>query len=129
MRISEGGKITPRGAPQQKSKGAKNQSCKDEGSNRIWQELAPRLIHPTKIELIEALSWIGEPLTVTDFFALLAPAESSIDYLRYHLKQLDSAEVVVEVPDQSLSNPDERRYWFSTPPGAEDSSERAGVAG
>lgn len=88
--------------------------CLDAGARqKLWQELVPRLIHPTKLELIEALSWIGEPLSVAELFAVLAPPESPIDYVRYHLKGLCHAGVVIEVPALTTRHPEELRYSFN----------------
>jgi DNA-binding transcriptional ArsR family regulator len=32
----------------------------------LWAELAPRLLHPIQVQIIEALRWIGLPLTAAD---------------------------------------------------------------
>jgi hypothetical protein len=109
VRITAQDKIIPRGGTTPKSTKEQSQAQDDED---IWQTLVPQLVHPTKIELVEALSWIGEPLSVSEFYAVLSPSKVPIDYVRYHLKGLHDAEVVMEAPKATLTGPDEQRYIF-----------------
>jgi hypothetical protein len=112
MRISEAGKVTPHPGSTPKPTVSEGRSD-GEDLDRIWQELAPRLIHPTQIKLIESLRWIGTPLSVSEFYAVLEPSETSVDYVRYHLNALCRAGVFIEVPNRTTLYSEERRYSFN----------------
>jgi hypothetical protein len=88
----------------------------------IWTSLVPRLIHPTKLGIIEAVRVVGQPLTVTDLLELLGLEEgSSWDRVNYHVKSLvgygvlEVAEVIVGVREEPC-------FDFPPPPEAEPPS-------
>ena len=38
----------------------------DEPYRFDWSGLVPKVVHPTKVEIVEALAWIGRPLSARD---------------------------------------------------------------
>jgi hypothetical protein len=52
-----------------------------------WAMLDPRLIHPTKVLIVEAMLWIGRPLSAAELEEIFdgALGASTIDY---HLRSL-----------------------------------------
>lgn len=52
-----------------------------------WEALVPRLVHPVKVEIIEAMSWIGLPLSATDLDRVLR-GQIGVSLLSYHLRKL-----------------------------------------
>jgi DNA-binding transcriptional ArsR family regulator len=52
-----------------------------------WETLVPRLVHPVKVEIIEAMAWIGLPLSATDLDRILR-GEIGVSLLSYHLRKL-----------------------------------------
>jgi len=52
-----------------------------------WEALVPRLVHPVKVEIIEAMSWIGLPLSATDLDRILR-GRVGVSLLSYHLRKL-----------------------------------------
>jgi len=52
-----------------------------------WAALVPLLVHPVKVEIIEAMNWIGLPLSATDLDRILC-GEIGVSLLSYHLRKL-----------------------------------------
>lgn len=52
-----------------------------------WEALVPLLVHPVKVEIIEAMSWIGLPLSATDLDRILR-GQIGVSLLSYHLRKL-----------------------------------------
>ncbi len=52
-----------------------------------WETLVPLLVHPVKVEIIEALAWIGVPLSATDLDRILR-GQIGVSLLSYHLRKL-----------------------------------------
>jgi len=52
-----------------------------------WEALVSLLIHPVKVEIIEAMTWIGIPLSATDLDRVLR-GRIGVSLLSYHLRKL-----------------------------------------
>ena len=52
-----------------------------------WEALVPLLVHPVKVEIIEAMSWVGLPLSATDLDRILR-GQIGVSLLSYHLRKL-----------------------------------------
>jgi len=52
-----------------------------------WEALVPLLVHPVKVEIIEAMTWIGLPLSATDLDRILH-GHVGVSLLSYHLRKL-----------------------------------------
>jgi DNA-binding transcriptional ArsR family regulator len=52
-----------------------------------WETLVPLLVHPVKVEIIEALAWVGLPLSATDLDRILR-GKIGVSLLSYHLRKL-----------------------------------------
>lgn len=78
-----------------------------------WHVLLSHFIHPLVVASIEAMQWVGEPLSSPDLVKLLGDGSSSAT-LSYHLNRL--AEVgILEVttrPSERVGAP-EKSYFFS----------------
>jgi len=57
------------------------------GGDFSWDEIEPRAIHPVQVQMIEALLYIGRPLTVADFFRLFDGKPSTMALL-HHVERL-----------------------------------------
>ncbi|HYJ22207.1 MAG TPA: hypothetical protein VEW07_09320 [Solirubrobacterales bacterium] len=77
-----------------------------------WGALVPRLVHPMKVTIIEALSWIGEPLSATDFRKLL-DGGFSVGFISYHLKGVAKTGVLEMVRERPARNSREKFYFFA----------------
>jgi len=52
-----------------------------------WDQLVALLVHPTKVAIIEALAWIGEPLSPKLIDELL-DEELGVPLVAYHVRKL-----------------------------------------
>lgn len=78
--------ISPAGAhPQGKVK--KDAASPSEPVSVNWPALVPRLVHPTKVAILEAMLWIGRPLSATELNEI-ACRDTALESFSYHLKRL-----------------------------------------
>lgn len=67
MKIGKIRKQTPQGPPGAKGGATAEMSPEEPAARglerRVWEELAPRLLHPTKLAFIQLLLEAGQPLT------------------------------------------------------------------
>lgn len=66
-----------------------------------WEALVALLIHPVKVSIIEAMSWIGEPLSATDLDRILK-GEVGVSLISYHLRKLVELGVMQPVRRESV---------------------------
>lgn len=60
----------------------------DVGDERFpWDALVSRVVLPVKVEIIEAMWWIGLPLAASDLLLVL-DRKYSLSLLDYHVKEL-----------------------------------------
>jgi hypothetical protein len=60
----------------------------DTGDERFpWDALVARVLKPVKVEIIEAMRWIGLPLAASDLVLVFDKAYS-LSLLDYHVKEL-----------------------------------------
>jgi predicted ArsR family transcriptional regulator len=88
------------------------------GDDRIvWEVLVPRLLHPSKLTLIQALVKRGRPMSLSE---LTAAADLTTEHARYQCKSMVTAGVleVVSVAPRADGEGDEPSYSFSKPPQA-----------
>jgi DNA-binding transcriptional ArsR family regulator len=52
-----------------------------------WEALVPLLVHPVKVTIIEAMSWVDQPLSATDLDRILH-GHAGVSLLSYHLRKL-----------------------------------------
>jgi len=52
-----------------------------------WETLVALLVHPVKVEIIEAMAWVGLPLSATDLDRILR-GRVGVSLLSYHLRKL-----------------------------------------
>jgi|GEM_PF-4884994 len=67
--------------------------CPEPGAESVdWTVLDPHLIHPTKVMVIEAMLWIGRPLSAVELEEIFdgALGASTIDY---HVRSLTTLDV------------------------------------
>jgi hypothetical protein len=65
-----------------------SRSTADAGDERFpWDALVSRVLLPVKVEVIEAMWWIGLPLAASDLLLVLDKGYS-LSLLDYHVKEL-----------------------------------------
>ncbi len=85
---------------------------KDEPLPFDWCALVPIAIHPTRVAIIEALCWIGEPLSAVDFRRLFADENYDTSYLSYHVAKLAKTGVLVQVGRRQVRGALKKSYFF-----------------
>lgn len=76
-----------------------------------WEELVPLLIHPLRVEIIEALRYVGEPLSTTDLREVFDD-RYALSLISYHLVTLAKVEAVVGVEQRQVGAAIERFYFL-----------------
>lgn len=76
-----------------------------------WSSLAPRVIYPTKLLIIEAMQWIGRPLSASELEAVLGKT-LTLSVLSYHLKTLAKQGILTEVRRRRVRGAWEKFYFF-----------------
>lgn len=77
-----------------------------------WAALVPVVIHPMRVAIIEALCWIGEPLSAIDFKKLFADEGLSTSYVSYHVVELAKAGAITQVGTQQVRGATKKSYFF-----------------
>lgn len=80
----------------------------------VWVKLAPRLLHPSKLTIIQRLLAEQRPLSPSE---LAASTEISVEHARYECKAMRNAGVleVVSVTPRAKGGGDELSYYFPVP--------------
>lgn len=58
-----------------------------------WRAVVTSLLHPTKLVILEAIAWIGRPLSATELEAI-TDGEAPLSSFSFHLKQLAKAGIL-----------------------------------
>lgn len=66
-----------------------------------WEALVPLLVHPVKVEIIEAMSWVEEPLSATDLDRIL-PGPVGVSLISYHLRKLAELNAIEPVRKETV---------------------------
>lgn len=66
-----------------------------------WEALVPLLVHPAKVEIIEAMAWIGEPLSATDLDRILSGA-LGVSLISYHLRKLAELKAIEKIRQEHV---------------------------
>jgi hypothetical protein len=81
-----------------------------------WLTAALRLVHPTKVIILEAMLWIGRPISATEL-EKMAGGMPGLSAFSFHLKQLSKAKVLEVVGKlkvkKSQSNKRETFFYFA----------------
>jgi hypothetical protein len=104
MRISTTPNATPESTPPSAagSRGGAEDPAGDE--RLIWCTLVPRLVHPARLEIVEALIDRGEPMSAEELAPVVPLVEGNTDLLRYHAKAMTDAGAL-EVVDSRQGHP------------------------
>jgi DNA-binding transcriptional ArsR family regulator len=79
-----------------------------------WSALVPRLVHPTKVVILEAMLWIGRPMSATELEEL-ACGDTALKSFSYHLKRLIEAgvlEVVGKLKVRRATSAKKETFFF-----------------
>jgi hypothetical protein len=76
-----------------------------------WDALAPLLAHPMRVTIVEALRWVGEPLSATDLRKLFDD-QFTLPFLSYHVVTLARGGAFVMVRERPVRGSIEKFYFF-----------------
>lgn len=76
-----------------------------------WAAIAPLFLHTMKVDIIESLRVIGEPLSASDLRKVF-DLEFSLSLVSYHLVDLAKRRILVEVRRRQVRASVERFYFF-----------------
>ena len=98
--------VVPQGSPTARS--APSMECLE---RMVWEELAPRLLHPTKLAFIQLLLESGEPLSLG---ALATAVKIAKGHAEQHCRRMQAAGVleVVDAVDRAEGRGEEPFYFF-----------------
>lgn len=77
-----------------------------------WGALVPIFLHPMKVAIIEALCWVGEPLSAIDFERLFGDESRGTSYISYHVTVLAKAGVLEQVGSEQVRGAIKKPYFF-----------------
>jgi DNA-binding transcriptional ArsR family regulator len=80
------------------------------GEQFEWSPLAAHLTHPLKVAVVEALSWVEQPLSPSDLVKLIDRERYSPAHVSYHLGKLANAEALRVVGTPQARGATERLY-------------------
>lgn len=112
MRISPTSNATPQSTPPSSVGSGGGDAAGDE--KFIWRLLVPRLVHPARLQIVEALIDRSDPMTVEELAPLVPFATDNLDLVRYHAKAMTDAGAL-EVVDAGESEPGEPTFFFALP--------------
>ncbi|HVD41538.1 MAG TPA: helix-turn-helix domain-containing protein [Solirubrobacterales bacterium] len=78
-----------------------------------WEALVALLVHPVKVSIIEAMSWIGEPLSATDLDRILK-GRVGVSLISYHLRKLVELGVIEPVRKETVRGAVQTFYGLSS---------------
>lgn len=77
-----------------------------------WGSLVPRIVHPLKVVSIEALQWIGRPLSASDLTKIIDNERYGVANISYHLNKLAEVEAIEVVSERQKRGAIEKFYFF-----------------
>ncbi|HST69901.1 MAG TPA: hypothetical protein VLI94_09610 [Solirubrobacterales bacterium] len=117
MRISKTPNATPHSTPPSStgSRGGAEDPAGDE--HLIWRTLVPRLVHPARLQIVEALIDKGAQMSTEELVPLVPAVDGNADLLRYHVKAMTKAGVLELAGAQAKTDGEreEPSFFFALP--------------
>lgn len=103
---------TQKQTPESSASGSSADREAEDQERFVWERLAPRLLHPSKLAFIRALLEQGRPLTVCELAESAGIAE---EHARHQCKSMQRAGVLeaVSIASRADSEDDEPSYFFA----------------
>ena len=78
-----------------------------------WAVLVPRVVHPIRVAIIEAMRWSGQPLSATDMRRILEGEDFTVSQLSYHFNVLAERKVgVIEIVRRRRVRGSEEKFYY-----------------
>jgi hypothetical protein len=78
-----------------------------------WSALVPRVVHPLRVAIVEALLWLDQPLSSTDLVKLLDDPEIYLSHVAYHVSRLVEASALKPIHRRQVRGATETFYFFA----------------
>ncbi len=76
-----------------------------------WEELVPLLVHPVKVACIEAIRWIGRPVSATELREVFG-GEYELSLVSYHLVTLAKLKILRKAKQRHVRGAIEKFYFL-----------------
>ncbi len=77
-----------------------------------WTTLVPAFVHPVRIQIIEAMLWIGQPMSAAELEGVFY-GTVGLGSISYHLKTLANASILKCVRTRTVRGATERFFWLT----------------
>jgi Helix-turn-helix domain len=77
-----------------------------------WDSLVPHLVHPVKVAIIEAMEWVGVPVSPRELDRIF-DEQFGVSLVSYHMRTLADVGVVEKVRQQSVRGAVQTFYSLS----------------
>jgi hypothetical protein len=77
-----------------------------------WGTLVAQTVHPAKVAIVEALCWVGRPLSATELAAMLEEDSLDFDKIHYHARALVRLGTLEIAHSRQVRGARERCYYF-----------------
>jgi hypothetical protein len=78
-----------------------------------WDSLVPHIVHPLKVSIVEAIYWIGEPLSASELTHVIGDDEFGLSHISYHMVTLAKAGALTVVRRRHVRGSVEKFYFFT----------------
>lgn len=76
-----------------------------------WAALVPRVMHPMRVTIVEALRWIGQPLSPSELSRIF-DGEFSVSFVSYHVRELAKVGALGKARTRQVRGAQETFYFF-----------------
>ena len=77
-----------------------------------WSVLVPHVLHPLKVEIIEAMCWIGRSLSANELTSVLGK-EKKLSQIAYHMNTLKGLGVIEMTRWEPVRGTKENFYFLT----------------
>lgn len=88
-----------------------------------WEALVPHAIHPIKVAIIEALAWVGQPLSSSQLVSLFDDPGYYVSLISFHAKGLAKWGAIEIVETRPVRGTYEKFFFFRDENGVGGKSE------
>lgn len=75
-----------------------------------WAVLVPRIVHPIKVAIIEAMLWVDRPLSPSLMTKSFGSADYYLSIVSYHVETLEEVGAIVVAKRQPVRGAEETFY-------------------
>jgi hypothetical protein len=79
-----------------------------------WNWLIPAFVHEVKVGIIEAMDWIGQPLSPSELESILGVRNWPLGTIAYHAKTLAALGIIEMKDERAVRGARETFYFFSS---------------